>query len=181
MVAAREELIRRTVAEGAVLLKNENDALPLEQGARIPLMGISSEHSNFSASSGGASFDEALATKLPEACEDVGFQVNPVMRDFYAELGAEKTEVGVNAWTGQPEYSYTWKNRMDALGEIPIDMYPVDARDSYAEYGDAAVVVFARMTGEGNDFSMEPLSTEKGGDGVHHILQLSDSERAVLE
>lgn len=181
LVKAREELIRRTVAEGAVLLKNEEGALPLAQGSKITLMGISSEHSCFSASSGGASFDEALATKLPEACESVGFQVNPVIKDFYAELGAEMTEVGTNAWTGQPMYSYTWKNRQDALAEIPLDMYPENAKESYAQYGDAAIVVFARMTGEGNDFSMAPLSVENGGDGVHNILQLSNSERAVLE
>ena len=181
LVTAREDLIRRTVAEGAVLLKNEENALPLAKDAKITLMGISSEHSCFSATSGGASFDEGLATKLPEACESVGFQVNPVLKDFYAELGAEMTEVGVNAWTGQPVMSYTWMNRQDALAEIPLDMYPADAQKSYEEYGDAAVVVFARMTGEGNDFSMAPLSTDKGGDGTHNILQLSDDERALLE
>ncbi|MCC8182987.1 MAG: glycoside hydrolase family 3 C-terminal domain-containing protein [Clostridiales bacterium] len=181
LVEAREALIRQTVAEGAVLLKNENDSLPLETGSKVTLLGISSVHSCFSATSGGASFDESLATKLSTACESVGLEINPVMNDFYEELGAEQSEVGVNAWTGEAQYAFTWQNRADSLAEIPVDMYPAEAEESYAEYNDAAIVVIARMTGEGSDFSMEPLSTENGGDGEHNILQLSADERAVIE
>lgn len=181
LIEAREALIRQTVGEGAVLLKNENSALPLAQGSKITLLGTSSVHPCYSSSSGGASFDEALATKLFDACTEVGLVCNPVMNDFYEELGAETSQTGVNSWTGEATYDFTWKNRLDSLAEIPLDMYPADAADSYAQYNDAAVVVFSRMTGEGSDFSQEPLSTDKGGDGVHNILQLSDSERAVLE
>lgn len=181
LIEAREALIRQTVAEGAVLLKNENNSLPLDKGAKVTLMGTSSVHPCYSSTTGGASFDEALATKLFDACSEVGLECNPVMNDFYEELGSEKSQTGIHAWTGQPTYDYTWKNRLDALAEIPLDMYPADAEESYGQYNDAAIVVIARMTGEGSDFSQEPLSTEKGGDGVHNILQLSDTERALLE
>lgn len=181
LIEAREALIRQTVGEGAVLLKNENSALPLAQGSKITLLGTSSVHPCYSSTTGGASFDEALATKLFDACTEVGLVCNPVMNDFYEELGSEKSQTGVNNWTGEAIYDYTWKNRLDALAEIPLEMYPADAADSYAQYNDAAVVVFSRMTGEGSDFSQEPLPTDKGGDGVHNILQLSDTERAVLE
>lgn len=181
LIAAREELIRRTVGEGAVLLKNENSALPLASGSKITLLGISSYHSDFSATTGGSSFDTSLATRLSETLDSVGITINPVVNAFYAEKGTEMTEIGVNPWTGQPTYDYTYRNRQDALGEIPVSEYTQDMKNSYSEYGDAAVVVFARMTGEGSDFSAAPLSAENGGDGVHNILQLSDRERAVLE
>ena len=180
LIAAREELIRRTIGESAVLLKNEGNALPLAAGSKITLLGISSYHSDFSATSGGASFNSDLATRLSTALDSVGVTTNPVVNAFYAEKGSERTETGVNPWTGQPTYDFTYKNRQDALGEIPVSEYTQAMKDSYSQYGDAAVVVFSRMTGEGSDFSAAPLSTEKGGDGVHYILQLSDSERAVL-
>lgn len=180
LIEAREELSRRTVGEGAVLLKNEGNALPLNQGAKITLFGISSYHSDFCATSGGSSFDTTLATRLPDALDSVGFTTNPVVNGFYAEKGAETTEIGVNPWTGQPNVDFTYRNRSDSLGEIPVSEYTQAMKDSYSQYGDAAVVVFARMTGEGTDFSAEPLSADKGGDGVHNILQLSDRERAVL-
>ena len=181
LVEAREELIRRVLGESAVLLKNENDALPLQKGAKVTLLGVSSYHSDFSATSGGASFDASLATRMPDAMKAVGFEINPVTEAFYAEKGAEMAEVGVNAWTGQPVMAPVYMNRQDALGEVPVADYTDEMKASYADYNDAAVVVFSRMTGEGSDFSAAPLSTEKGGDGKHSILQLSDSERAVLD
>lgn len=180
LVEAREELITRTMEEGVVLLKNENACLPLTEGKKVTLLGTSSYHSYFSSTTGGASFDESLATHLPEACEAAGLVVNPVMKDFYETLGQEQKEVGVNAWTGEPTMGYVYMNRQDALGEVPMEMYTQTERESYAEYKDAAIVVISRMTGEGSDFSAEPVSAEKGGDGIHNMLQLSDSERKVI-
>jgi beta-glucosidase len=181
LVSAREDLIRRTVAEGAVLLKNENNSLPLSSGSKVTLLGISSYHSEFCSSSGGGSFDESLATHLSTACNSVGLETNPVADAFFETLGQEQSEVGVNAWTGQPVMAFTYQNRQDALGEIPVSSYTDEMKNSYSEYNDAAIVVFSRLTGEGSDFSSEPLSAENGGDGVHNILQLSDTERGVLE
>ena len=180
LIEAREELIRRTVAEGAVLLKNENNGLPLNKTAKVTLFGIATYHSNFSATSGGASWDNSIATKMPDAFNEIGLQTNPVVNAFYAEKGEEKYESGTDR-NGNPTYTYVYKNAKTSLGEVPVSLFTDEMKASYSQYNDAAIVVFSRMTGEGSDFTPDPLAVENGGDGVNPILALSGNERDLLE
>ena len=179
LIEAREELIRRTAAEGTVVLKNENNALPLNSGAKITLLGIGSYHSDFSATSGGASFSANLATRLPEAINAVGLVANPVVSAFYEEIGSIQVETGVNR-RGEVTYGSLYGNSQKKVGEVPVSEFTDEVKNSYSSYNDAAIVVFSRRVGEGSDFNTNPVSTENGGDGVHSLLQLSQSERDVI-
>ena len=127
--AAAEELNREIVGEGASLLKNSNEALPLSGGEWVSVFGVRSDNLIGASDSSGAwssatsGSDETVAAAL----EHAGFHVNPTLVDFYAldqsEIGAEVTD-----FTGQ----------VDSSTKI---------------YNDVAFIVLSREGGEGSDAS----------------------------
>ena len=73
----------RITQEGAVLLKNDNHALPLKAGAKINL--YSSSSVNYIYSGGGSSFAKRSEfVSLKEGLEKNGFQVNQGLWDWYS-------------------------------------------------------------------------------------------------
>ena len=63
-----------------------------------------------------------------------------------------------------------------STGETEISKYTDDIKSSYDQYGDAALVVFSRIAGEGWDL---PRVATDNPDG--HYLQLDTNERALLK
>lgn len=72
--------------EGAVLLKNDNNALPLAEGSKISCFGQTSVDIVYGGTGSGA-VDTSSVVSLREALEEAGFQVNPSLWAFY-ESGA---------------------------------------------------------------------------------------------
>ena len=86
-IAELQEQANRVTAsvteEGAVLLKNKNNALPLSAGAKVNL--YSSSSVNYIHSGGGSSFAKKSAfITLKEGLEQAGFQVNEQLWDWYS-------------------------------------------------------------------------------------------------
>lgn len=78
---AQEGFARTVVGEGAVLMKNENSALPLAQGAAVTLLGSEKWYNTGTGSGAVASQEYAYVTPA-YALEQAGFSVNPG-RDSY--------------------------------------------------------------------------------------------------
>lgn len=79
---AQEDFARTVVSEGSVLMKNENNALPLTQGAAVTVLGSESWYNTGTGSGAVASGEYGYIT--PEyVLEQAGFSVNP-SRDSYA-------------------------------------------------------------------------------------------------
>lgn len=118
--------------EGMVLLKNENNTLPLE-GGNINLFGDKAVHTVFNAS-GSAAGNADDAMTLAEGMEKAGFSVNQ-------ELLALLDSVQSTADSGVHE-----GNAVD-LSKYPIDELPLDAYtgncsfSSLKAYSNEAVVV----------------------------------------
>ena len=133
------ELVKQVEGEGAALLLNHNNALPLASGAKVSLFSTSSVNIVYGGT-GSANVDASKADNLKVALEKAGLTVNPTLWDFYTTgEGAEYTRVA-GGFTGS-----------SAVGEAPWSVYTPDVKDSFASYGDAAIVTFSRVGGEGAD------------------------------
>jgi len=149
-------LCKAELEEGAVLLKNENAALPLTSSERaITLFGRASVDIVYRGSAGGPSLDPSREITLKTAFENAGFSVNETLWNAYK---ASTTTRDIN--TG-------------AIGEESKDFYTSDIQASFDNYSDAAIVVLSRYGGESKD-----LKTVDA-DGVAQ-LSLHESEKDLL-
>ena len=152
-LAGNGEIVYRIAAEGAVLLKNENDTLPLAAG-KISLFGIDSKTSG-----------------LQAALEADGFTVNPTLSAFYAASSHESGVRGLAAGNGSETGSWV-------IDEVPQSEYTAEVKASYADYNDAAIVVFKRTGAEGNDLPYD--MSRYGGSADEHYLELNQNEKDLL-
>lgn len=166
-----QKVVEDVVRNGAVLLLNRNGALPLSEGSKITLASINSAKFVYGGTGSGGMNTEGIDT-LKEALEKDGFAVNPTMWAFYTE-GAGK-DYGRELASGSLN-NFIFDNSQFKVNEVPVSRYSNTEWDSVKEYGDAAVVVFSRVCGEGAD-----LPWYGAGDADGNILQLSKEEKDLL-
>ena len=144
--AYEAELCATVEAEGAALLKNDNAALPLAGSAKVSLFGHGSVDLMYGGT-GSGSVDTSKAPNLKEALEAQGIQVNQTLWDLYKSDSMMKNYSRVTP----ASISDTLEaNTQYAVNEAPWSALS-SAESSFAEYGDAAIVVFSRSGGEGAD------------------------------
>ena len=141
MTAYGEDLVKRVEAEGAALLKNENEGLPLKANAKVSLFSTSSVNLVYGGT-GSGNIDASTADTLKTALEKVNFEVNPSLWDFYLN-GPAKKYSRPNAGVVSLEPA--------AVHEAPWSVYTSSVIESVSNYGDAAIVTFSRVGGEGAD------------------------------
>lgn len=107
--------------EGTVLLKNENDALPLAAGSNVTLFGIASV--SLGGQSTGSSGSSASSVTIREVLSGVGIEANPTVWDYYTAAESEADWSAVAAANAS----------------------------SFSGYNDAAIVVISRSGGESRD------------------------------
>lgn len=190
LVAAHKDLAERTQEEGSVLLKNE-DALPLDSGAKISLLGMRSQYPQYGGQI-GSSAPAAQNIDPVTAFKAKGFDVNPTMASVYSKLGNIITGYSGSAGT-TPVYGHQ-PNRLSnsfgvgyteakyAINEPAVSLYAEQEsgyEPSLNQYNDAAVVFFGRPSTEAADFFPGARGTESAG--ARNVLGLSTAERAVLD
>lgn len=155
--------------EGMVLLKNENDTLPITQeNKNINLFGTRAADMvyNGSGSSSGSSKD---SVSLRQGIEDAGFVINEDLWDLISNATSE-TDTDVHEGNEVDSSLYP-------INELTLDQYSGNcAFDKLKEYSDVAVVVIGRLGGEGQDLPR----TGYGEDGTGSYLELSSEEKALL-
>lgn len=133
LVDHETEFSKQLVAEGIVLMRNQDNVLPLERGKKISLFGSGSAKFVYSGLGSGA-IDTSKTTSLKDALEAEGFQVNPDLYSVY-----EKSEARVGKEEDPSAY-------LDSVA------------DSVKEYNDAAIVVISRNGAEAQDLTEDQLS-----------------------
>ena len=139
MMKAKVALTEDLTDEGIVLLKN-NGTLPLVEQGKVTALGRGSVDLIYAGASGAGIIGNAgtgINATFKEGLEDAGFSVNPTMWDFYSESDVSRINGGFGGNSGY------------AIGEVPLSSYPEDK--GYDEYGDAAIVVLTRNSGESNE------------------------------
>jgi beta-glucosidase len=156
--------------EGAVLLKNENNALPLtSEEINVTLFGHAVAqplYRNSSAGSNASNGEEGI--DLYEALKDVGFSINDTLYNAYVN---SPTKRGVAGFNFQTQETTVW-----SFGEEDISFYTDELRASWAdEYNDVAIVMLARQGGEGSE-----LFYEDPEEGISQ-LALHQKEKDLLQ
>ena len=182
LMAAGREKAEEAMAEGIVLLRNENDALPLKEGERkVGFFGMSSIDPVYGGT-GSGNVDTSSAPSWKTAFERNGlFTVNEDLWNWYS---APEQEV-YKRTTGQTGPGVTGAK---SIGEAPWDVIKSANGASFSKYGDAAIVVISRLGGEGSDMprgtlALSQLDDVDGalGDTVNgDYLKLSPKEQAML-
>ncbi len=171
LVAYEEQLCETIEGEGATLLMNKNDALPLAKGTKFSCFSQSSVDLLYGGTgSGQVSSENAISLKA--ALEGVFGEntVNPDLWKFYVTSGYKRQNA---ATTGGHQGQYR-------INEVPWSKYSSALQSTFANYGDVALVNLARSGGEGADLpSAHPDLVDYMTDGDY--LQLCQEEKDLLE
>lgn len=163
---ASTELAGLIQEEGMVLLKNDNNCLPLGENQRVSLFSESSVDLIYGGTGSGA-IDTSTVPTLKEAFESIGYTVNPTLWDFYLGNHEQYTRT-IPSNLPNVDHAYF-------VNECPISEYPQEVTDSYSEYNDAAIVVISRSGGEGLDL----ITDSSAPDG--NYLELTQEELDLLD
>ncbi|SCX14116.1 beta-glucosidase [Lachnospiraceae bacterium YSD2013] len=152
-----EALVRKAGAEGCVLLKNDNEALPVKSGEKVALFGRTQFDYIKSGSGSGGMVNIPYLVNVYDGFKNAGIAVDEAVADVYKEwLKDHPFDKGVG-WAGEP-FSQV---------EMPVESAMVAGA---ASRNDAAVVVFGRLAGEDKDNKPEEGS-----------YLLREDERALLK
>ena len=171
LVAYEKALCATVEGEGAALLVNRDNTLPLAEGVKITPFSQSSFNLMYGGTgSGQVKADDAVSLK---AAFDAAFgedTVNPDQWKFYATAGYKRVNADT---TGGNQAQYR-------INEVPWEKYSDALKGTWANYGDVALVVLARSGGEGADLpSGLPELSEYMTDGDY--LRLCKEEIEMFE
>ncbi len=186
------------VEDGIILLKNENNTLPLSttksttntatSNPKISIFGKNSVNMVYGGS-GSSEADSSTSVNLQTALENAGYDINPTLTEFYNSTasgsGRPASPSMGSILTGFP------------TGETPVSSYTDAVKSSYDSYSDAALVVISRVGGEGYDlprtmfwngssYTAWSASEEKrvaidGREMDDHYLELDSNELDMIE
>ena len=146
--------------EGIVLLKNDNNALPLADGSKVSLFMNGSVNFNYGSSGSSAANTDGYAT-LKDAMTDQGFRVNEDLWEFYTTGKAKRdkrTTIGNTYLTNEASW----------------EKYDEELIATFSDYN-VAIVTLARNSGEGKDLT---TYNSDGEDGSY--LSITPQEAEVL-
>lgn len=168
-----KELCDKIEGEGAALLYNKNNTLPLQKNSKFSCFSHSSVDLLYGGTgSGQVSSNDAVSLKAALEKEDCFGEgaVNQELWTCYVK-GTKYKRVNAKTTGGsQDEYR---------LNEMPWDVISNSAKNAFAQYGDVALVVLARSGGEGADLpSSNAKLTEYLTDGDY--LRLCKEEKELF-
>lgn len=139
---AYAETAIRAAAEGAALLKNDNNALPLYKGERISVFGrIQFDYYKSGTGSGGM-INTRYVVGILDALKEEKLIVNRELEQVYREWIKEHPYDFGSGWAMEP-----WSQQ-----EMPLERGIVERA---ADVSDAAIVIIGRTAGEDRDINRE--------------------------
>lgn len=155
--------------EGAVLLLNEDEALPMEKGAKVSVFGKNSVNLVLGGSgSGGGS---GVGSSIFNGLENGGFEYNETLKEFY------ESSISGEGRSDSPDLSSGSSTAPTLeIGETPVSSYTSEVMNSLSQYDDAAIVVISRLGGESWD-----LPRFQSDNADRHYLQLDANEYDMLD
>ncbi|MBQ6384773.1 MAG: glycoside hydrolase family 3 protein [Lachnospiraceae bacterium] len=184
LLAAKQELAEQISAEGTVLLKNENAALPMDASSeKVTLWG----HNSVFTARGGMIGSTASAAEgqedvnLIDAMYARGFQLNEQMIGLLTsdEAFAYTRQTFFPGAGLVPSFEATWEApAVYIVGEIPASMYTDEVLKSADDT--AAVCVITRDSSEAADYEVQMFNGTEG-DSFERPLALSQYEKDMIE
>lgn len=145
-----KEVAVKLQEEGVVLLKNENNTLPLSstETKKLAVFGWDSYGTVYGGTgSGSAKTDQAIT--LYEALEAQGFELYKDLEAVYKKYKADR-QAGLSV--GSTDFT---------IYETPLADYGDAVLNGAKDFTDTAIIVFGRTGGEGNDLPADYLELSK--------------------
>ena len=153
--AAGEAKVREVEGEGIVLLKNDNNILPLKEGSDVALVGVTILDPVYGGTGSGA-VDANGAANYYDVMTQAGYNVvDKELLDYYVEKEAKRNAHEI----GEVKWSKVKKNNGDTIGN-----------------GEDVIFVVGRVGGEGNDVTVTIDDTLDDD-----YLKLNENELSILE
>jgi beta-glucosidase len=140
---AHAEVTRQSATEGMILLKNNDQTLPLgEHMKNIALFGVTS-YDFIAGGTGSGDVNKAYVIDLMQGLSNAGFTVQEDLKDLY-----EKYKAYQNAKIESETDIRKWFRGKPVLPEMPVAKLFIE---KCAEDADIAVITIGRNSGEGRD------------------------------
>lgn len=176
-LAKGKELCKEIEGNGAVLLKNENHALPLtkaegQEKLKVNIFGWGATDAGFMYQGGGSSEGGYSADRITlyNAFRNNGFEINEELATAYERLpyrregGPDQNQHSVYYRTYEPDQNFYTKERMDHA----------------VEFSDKAIIVLSRRATEGDDLPKVSYDENGNADTSRRYLSLTAKETILV-
>lgn len=174
--AQASRLSEEIAEEGIVLLKNQDNMLPMSDTGKLNVFGWASTNPCYGGTGSGSLSDAYETVSIIDGLQNAGFELNQDLIKFYTDFRGERPEVGMWAqdWT---------------LPEPTVDSYGNELIDGAKSFSDTALVVITRVGGEGADLPTDVSAVTyedntdeyKDFEAGEHYLQLSQTEKNMVD
>lgn len=178
--AMGDALVSQLVEDSAVLLRNEDGALPLDSSdegeKKVNLFGWNATTDGFlltGVGSGGSPVLDENRVTLAQAFKDEGYEYNETLYNDYANnSGANGDKIN--------KYGQYASDAMKAIHNPDASFYTADRMNAARAYSDVAIIVLSRNTGE-NCGNGETLNVSGTNYTNGAWLELTANEQVMLE
>ena len=155
---AHAEITRQSATEGIVLLKNQDNTLPINNDVKIAVFGVSS-YDFMAGGTGSGDVNKAYTVDMMEGLRNAGFACEKEIEDLY------RSYVDYQSKYLRTLRDYQWYEGAPRPDEMVINK---SYAKKWAGKTDVAILTLGRQAGEGDDRTVESFS-------------LTDNERQTLD
>lgn len=163
------EIANQIAQEGIVLLKNQDNVLPLSSDVKkVNVFGWASTNPIYGGTGSGEFADTSAMVSLLQGLENAGYEVNQDIVSFYEKEEDTRPEIGM--------YIQNWTNPEAKMKDYDKKKIFENAKD----FSDTAILVISRSGGENADLPMS-ITDENSiaqaattGHGVRYTSQKDD-------
>ncbi|MBR3996689.1 MAG: glycoside hydrolase family 3 C-terminal domain-containing protein, partial [Clostridia bacterium] len=174
--AKSKEIANMIESEGIVLLKNEDDALPLKE-RKVNVFGAASCSIAFAGAAGSGAVRSSDAVGFYDALTNAGIEYNKDLYKTYASHTGTLFDLGFIG------YIITVLKQFFGGGqsEMPVNKISDKLMSSAVEYSDNAIIVIGRVGTEMKDLSVEQLNlTADEKEMIDKVCSLFDNVIVVF-
>lgn len=182
--AAAAEMAKKVEANGATLLKNADNVLPLSktEDKKVNIFGFGSVDWGYGGLGNGTSAQASPETgnvkdicDLTKALTRYGISYNKELQDFYKNW--------CEPLNGIASPNTQNRDEIFSLREPPFSKYSQTILDNAKAYSNVAIVVLTRFTAESRDADNRQLKAGPGQseDKTRHYLEISTEEEDMLK
>ncbi|WP_377071928.1 glycoside hydrolase family 3 C-terminal domain-containing protein [Ruminococcus bicirculans (ex Wegman et al. 2014)] len=157
----------KMVSEGIVMLKNENNALPLDTNKEVAVFGRIQFHYYKSGTGSGGMVNVTKVVNILDGLIDNGVKVNEKLLDTYRKWDKENPFDLGEGWGGEP-----WSQK-----EMPLDEGLVKETAKSCE---TAIVIIGRTAGEEQDNRLEAGSYLLSDDEIEMLTVVRENFKKVV-
>jgi len=161
---AHAAVTRQSAAEGMVLLKNNDNTLPIKDAKKVALFGMTS-YNFIAGGTGSGNVNKAYTIDMLTGLKEAGYEVNETLKNLYESYKGYQKSLNTASTRAIGGMRGMLNLGEAALPEMPISRTVID---NQVEQNDIAIVTIGRNAGEGADRN------------VPNDFNLSDVERQML-